>query len=288
MTLKEEFLDMLSLLNPNITEDSYEEDYVIEEDYFMEVCKKTGEEITYSDECSECEHCLDDCNCEYKLCKKVDIYLWSGSEGSRGYIFKKDSDALNASNIHYINNRKQLVKEMSILKKEFDSFRDGYAAYAERIQEYKKYIAEFVDEVTSEFSVFENVDKDIVPVVFSEDYRRDHDWEKKTFTGGDFHRCGIQSVIHIYDSWSRDIEDMKQTIRHEILHYLLWCTAPLLNVYVDDSGIFHYFCNIYDAGAYKKMDKDNTEVFEMLSKHNKEEVDELLKQFLKNSSQKSN
>lgn len=214
MTLKEEFIDMLSLINPNITEDSYEEDYVIEEDCFMEVCKKTGKEITYSNECSECEYCLDDCNCEYKLCKKVDIYLWSGAEDSRGYIFKKDSDALNASSVHYINNQKQLVKEMAILKKEFDSFRDGYAAYAKRIQEYKKYIAEFVDEVTSEFSVFENVNKDIIPVVFDEDCRRDHDWEKETFIGGDFHNVGVQSVIHIYDSWSRDMEHMKQTIRH--------------------------------------------------------------------------
>lgn len=31
---------MLSLLNPNITEDSYDEDYVIETDFFMEICKK--------------------------------------------------------------------------------------------------------------------------------------------------------------------------------------------------------------------------------------------------------
>ena len=56
----------------------------------------------------------------------------------------------------------------------------------------------------------------------------------------------------------------------------------------DDSGIFHYFCDIYDAGAYKKMDKDNTEVFEMMSEYDKEEVDKCLKQFLKNSSQESN
>lgn len=40
MTLKQEFLDMISLLNPNITEDSYEEDYVIEEDFTMIVCSK--------------------------------------------------------------------------------------------------------------------------------------------------------------------------------------------------------------------------------------------------------
>ena len=280
MTLKEEFIDMLSLINPNITEDSYEEDYVIEEDCFMEVCKKTGKEITYSNECSECEYCLDDCNCEYKLCKKVDIYLWSGAEDSRGYIFKKDSDALNASSVHYINNQKQLVKEMAILKKEFDSFRDGYAAYAKRIQEYKKYIAEFVDEVTSEFSVFENVNKDIIPVVFDEDCRRDHDWEKETFIGGDFHNVGVQSVIHIYDSWSRDMEHMKQTIRHEILHYLLWCIAPLRKINEDDSGIFHYFCKIYDAHAYKEMDENNTKAFNMLQECSKEEVNVFLMKVL--------
>lgn len=188
MTLKQEFLDMLSLLNPNITEYSYDEDYVIETDFFMEICKKTGEEITYSSACSDCEYCSE--NCKYKLYK------------------------------------------------------------------------------------------------FDEDYRKDHDWKKETFTGGDFHNVGVQSVIHIYDSWSRNIADMKQTIRHEILHYLLWCIAPLSNLCKDDSGVFHYFCKIYDAYAYKGLDENNTKVFEGLQEFSKEEVNVFLKQLLENDKSK--
>lgn len=275
---------MLSLLNPNITEDSYDEDYVIETDFFMEICKKTGEEITYSSACSDCEYCSE--NCKYKLYKKVDLYLWSGSEDSRGYIFKKDSEHLNLSCIRYISGRKQLIEEMSKLKKEFESIKDGYANYAKRILEYKKYVVEFMDEVTKDFSIFENIEKDIIPVVFDEDYRKDHDWKKETFTGGDFHNVGVQSVIHIYDSWSRNIADMKQTIRHEILHYLLWCIAPLSNLCKDDSGVFHYFCKIYDAYAYKGLDENNTKVFEVLQEFSKEEVNVFLKQLLENDKSK--
>lgn len=275
MNLKEEFLDMINLLNPNITEDSYEEDYTIETDYFMEICKKTGEEITYINACSGCDCCSE--NCKYKLCKKVDIYLWSGSEDSRGYIFNnRDSEHLNSSCIRYISKRKQLIEEMSKLKKEFESIRDGYADHTKKIQEYKSYIKEFVDEVTKDFKVFKSVNKDIIPVVFIDNYKKDHDWNKKTFTGGDFQTSGVQSVIHIYDSWTSNVENIKRSIRHEILHYLLWCIAPNGIMYADECGVFHYFCKIYDAGAYKKMDDENEDMFKLLCEYEKEDVDDFL------------
>ena len=276
MTLKQEFLDMVSLLNPNITADSYDENYTIDKNFVMTVCEESGEDISYYC-CSDCKYDSDDCNCECKIYQEVDVYLWSKEGYGTGYVFGKSAkDFKMFKNIRCINNRKQLWKEMEMLKQEFEADRNGYADYAKRVLEYKKYIEVFLDEVIKDFSVFGNIKKDIIPVVFDKDYRKDYDFEKKTFTKGDFQNVGVQSVIHIYDSWSMNIEDMKKTIRHEILHYLLWCIAPLGNINSDDSGIFHYFCHVYDAGAYKEMDNENAKAYEALKERSKKEVNEIL------------
>lgn len=272
MRLKQEFLDMVALLNPNIAADLYDGDYTMDEDFVMTVCEKSGEDITY-DCCFDCEYNSDDCKC--KIYQKVDVYLLSNKEGyGTGYVFgKSDKDFKRFKNIRCISNREQLLKEMKMLKQEFE---DGSANYVERIKTYKEYIAKFVDKVIQDFPIFADVDKDIIPVVFDKDYKKDYDFEKKTFTKGDFRNVGVQSVIHIYDSWNRNMDKMKKTIRHEILHYLLWCIAPLGNINSDDSGIFHYFCHVYDAGAYKEMDNENAQAYEVLKERSKKEVNEIL------------
>ena len=48
MRLKQEFLDMVALLNPSITADSYDGDYTMDNDFVMTVCEKSGEDITYN------------------------------------------------------------------------------------------------------------------------------------------------------------------------------------------------------------------------------------------------
>lgn len=281
MRLKQEFLDMVALLNPSITADSYDGDYTMDNDFVMTVCEKSGEDITYNC-CSDCEYDSDNCNCKCEIYQKVDVYLWSNREGyGTGYVFGKPAkDFKMFKNIRYISNRKQLLKEMKMLKQEFEADRNGYADYAKRILGHKKYIKAFVDEVINDFSVFGNIEKNIIPVVFDEDYRKDYDFEKKTFTKGDFQNVGVQSVIHIYDSWSMNIEDMKKAIRHEILHYLLWCIAPLGKIHADDSGIFHYFCHVYNAHAYEEMDNENAKAYEALKERSKKEVNEILIQLL--------
>lgn len=153
---------MLSLLNPNIKEESYEKDYIIEKDFTMTVCRKSGKDITYEC-CSDCEYGYESCDCEHAICKKVDLYLWSNEGYGIGYVFGKPSKAFEIfKNVKYINNRKQLLNEMATLKQEFDADRNSYADYAKRVLEYKKYSTEFVDEVTEDFSLFENINKDII------------------------------------------------------------------------------------------------------------------------------
>jgi hypothetical protein len=281
MTLKEEFMDMMNLIAPNINNESYEEDYTIEQDFFMDVCNISGNDVTYYG-CEKCEHCSEQrIECVYKKRKKVDMYLWSGSEECKGYIFNaKLENPIWKNAIKCINNRKDLLSEMHILKDQFEWYKNRYAEYAKRLEEYKRYITEFIDEITADFSIFSIIDKDIIPVVFCSDFRKDHDWNKKTFTAGDNHTYGIQSVIHIYNSWNDNTDDIKRTIRHELIHYLLWCVNPFGVWQKDNSCVFHYFCNVYDANAYEEMDKDNKELYEMMVKSSKQDIDEFLQKTL--------
>lgn len=281
MTLKQEFLDMMKLIAPNINDESYEEDYVLEQDFTMIICDVSGKDVTY-DGCFYCEYRKDSIGCKHRSYKNVDIYLWSGSDDCRAFVFnRKLKEAMYSNSIRCINSRKQLLSEMSVLKKQFDYYRDGYAEYAQRLEEYKEYVTEFVEQITDEFSVFEEIDKDMIPVVFCSNYRRDHDWNKETWVSGDFNTNGLQTVIHIYSSWDNDMDDVKQRIRHEIIHYLLYCINPFGKWYKDDSGVFYYFCNLYNAGAYKEMDEANTRVYEELKKCSKEYVDGFLQECLK-------
>ena len=56
----------------------------------------------------------------------------------------------------------------------------------------------------------------------------------------------------------RDKESTRRTIRHEVLHYMLYI-AGLKND--DDSAIFHYLCKEYDANAYKKMNEEEQALY---------------------------
>lgn len=273
---------MIQLIAPNINDESYDEDYTIEQDFTMIICDVSGKDVTY-DGCLDCEHCNDSINCKHRAYKKVDIYLWSGCDECRSYVFNsKMKKAIYSNSIRCINNRKQLISEMSMLKKQFDYYRDAYAEYAQRLEEYKKYITEFVDLITDDFSAFSKINKDMIPVVFCSNYRNDHDWNnKETWVSGDFNTNGLQTIIHIYSSWDNDMEDVKIRIRHEIIHYLVWCINPYGRWHKDDSGVFYYFCNLYDAGAYKKMDEVNLKVYEELKKYSKEDVDRFLQECLK-------
>lgn len=261
------------------------EDYQIEEDTGSFLCPKEDYKDTdlLQYDCYECP-LKNDCQKEFV---KVDLQLFvpyfAGDEdgGTININFKqKPSNEQYRKSINYINNRKQLMDLMYELKQRADYYKDAYAEYAERLEEYKEYIAEFTDTITSDFSIFSSINKDMIPVVFCSNYSKDQDWNKKTVTVGDFQNNGVQSIIHIYSSWDNDIEDVKSRIRHEIIHYLLWCVNPYGIWHKDNSCIFHYFCNVYDAGAYKEMDKNNKELCEGLLKSSKQCVNNSLKRIL--------
>jgi hypothetical protein len=207
--------------------------------------------------------------------------LWCASDESTAYIFNgKLEKPILVNSIHTINSRNQLLTEMTKLKEQFDYDKNAYAEYAKRLEEYKRYISEFVDTITEEFSIFSAISKDIIPVVFCPDFRKDHDWNGKTVTKGDCDFQGVQSIIRIYNSWNDDLDDMKCTIRHEIIHYLLWCLNPLGIWYRDNFWVFHYFCDVYGANAYEEMDDYNKWAYEKMEKCNKQQVNDFLQKCL--------
>lgn len=64
--------------------------------------------------------------------------------------------------------------------------------------------------------------------------------------------------MNIYCSMDADTEDIKQRIRHEVLHYCLFMVG-LKNG--DEEAIFHYLCGLYDAHAYKEMTESEQDLY---------------------------
>lgn len=253
MSLKQECIDFINLITEPLKKDEYDL-YEIETDSIRDICELTGEDVTYGD-CFECEHYG---NCQYKKHVKVDVSFWDYADFQRNYVFAKKP--LMNKGIHYINNRKQLMAEMSKFKKEIELYKDYYAEFGEKYSDFMEYAKEFGEKLRQEYSFFESMSTDILPIVFHTDFAKDDDGKTNYATKGDFVSKGRQNVINIYYCME-DIERTKQNIRHELLHYFLYMSDMK---YSDDDAIFHYLCGIYDAHAYKEMGGEEQRLYDKL------------------------
>ena len=102
------------------------------------------------------------------------------------------------------------------------------------------------------------VQTDILPMVFHIDYASYDKNDRYYNMTGNVHTMKDQNVIEIVFCCMRDKESTRRTIRHEVLHYMLYI-AGLKND--DDSAIFHYLCKEYDANAYKKMNEEEQALY---------------------------
>lgn len=278
MSLKQECIDMFHLIFKGLPE---YDDFEIEEDIGVFLCPNENYKAT-DDLYYECyEKCSMKGNCSKEFVKvdlSVFVSWWTGDEdGGSIYINfnKKPLKEQYKKTIHYINNREQLIELMYELKQRAEDMRNSYAEYANKIIELRNYGQEFFMQLQKDYSVFACI-KTELPIVFA-DFSKDEDGNYEYDTGGDFKVVGIQLIINVYDCW-RDIETLKITIRHEILHYVLFCIS--VN-HSDDSGFFHYFCNKYDAHAYKEMPKEQQELYDALLEVSDEEVNKVLKNIKK-------
>ncbi len=253
MSLKQECIDIINLITEPLKKDEYDL-YDMEIDSIKDICELTGEDVTYGD-CFDCEHYGD---CPYKKHIKVDVSFWDYADFQRNYIFAKKASV--SKGICYISNRKQLISEMSNFKKEIEIYKDYYAEFGEKYSDLMEYAKDFGEELRKEYSFFENVSTEILPIVFHTDFAKDSVGKTDYATKGDFVNKGKQNVINTYYCME-DIERTKQNIRHELLHYFLY-TSDMKHS--DDDAIFHYLCSIYDAHAYKEMGEEEQAIYDKL------------------------
>lgn len=253
MSLKQECIDMINLITDPFKKDEYDL-YEIEIDSIRDICELTGEDVTYGD-CFECEH---NGNCPYKKHVKVDVSFWDYADFQRNYVFLQKPSV--SKGICYIHNRKQLMNEMSQFKKEIELYKDYYAEFGEKYSDFMEYAKEFGEKLRQEYSFFENMSTDILPIVFHTDFAKDGDGKTDYATRGELVYRGKQNVINTYYCMD-DIEKTKQNIRHELLHYFLYMSDMK---YTDDVAVFHYLCGIYDAHAYKEMGEEEQTLYDKL------------------------
>lgn len=274
MSLKQECIDMFKLIFKGL--EDYK-DYQIEENTGVFLCPKENyknTDILIIDCYEECSM-KDNCNKELvKTDLSIFVPWWSGDEdGGTIYINfnKKLTNEQYRNTIRYINNRKQLIELMYEMKQRIDETKNAYAEYAEKVIELRKYGQEFLKQVQSDYSVFKDI-KTELPIIF-DDFDKDENGKYVYDTGGNFEIVNdVQLIIHIFDCW-RDIESLKRTVRHEILHYILFRIGVNNS---DDGGVFHYFCKIYDAHGYKEMPEKEQIIYDSLIKESKTKVSKAL------------
>ena len=191
MSLKQECIDIINLITEPLKKDEYDL-YEIETDSMRDICELTGEDVTYGD-CFECEHYG---NCKYKKHVKVDVSFWDYADFQRNYVFAKKPSV--SKGICYINNRKQLMAEMSQFKKEIDQYKDYYAEFGEQYSDFIEYAKEFGDKLKQEYSFFENMSTDILPIVFHTDFAKDSEGKTNYAKRGNFTSIGKQNMINVY------------------------------------------------------------------------------------------
>lgn len=141
-----------------------------------------------------------------------------------------------------------------------DQYKDYYAEFGEQYSDFIEYAKEFGDKLKQEYSFFENMSTDILPIVFHTDFAKDSEGKTNYAKRGNFTSIGKQNMINVYYCMD-DLEDTKRNIRHELLHYFLYMSDMK---HLDDDAIFHYLCGIYDAHAYKEMGEEEQVLYDKL------------------------
>lgn len=254
MSLKQECVDIIKLVIEPLRKEDYDF-YDLEVDSIRDICEKTGEDITYL-VCDGCDNCGESCPDKKRV--QVDVSFWNGADYQRNYVF--GNKQVLSKGICNIKNRKQLMSEMSNLKKELEEYKDWCAEFGERYVEYLEYAKKFAEEVKEKyFLLFGFVQTDILPIIFHTDYNQ-RNGTIDYWTQGNLQIIEKQNVINVFCCMN-DNEETKRTIRHEVLHYMLYIAGMK---YKDDTAIFHHLCEEYDAHAYKEMGEEEQKLYDQL------------------------
>ena len=114
----------------------------------------------------------------------------------------------------------------------------------------------FVRDTVLPLSCYNQMDEYLYAVEHELDY---------AIQGGFVSACKKQAYIRIGIDTKSSIltKRLKQTIRHEIIHYYLW----VLDLPHDDDSLeFWCMCYIYEAGAYQELSPEDQEYYELFTR----------------------
>ena len=125
----------------------------------------------------------------------------------------------------------------------------------------EEYTAEFAAKIKTEWQIFANNPRDFIPVYITDSGAIHTDKKHDCDTGGYYSHSA--DMISIYFLDPDKIEKAEQTVRHEVLHMFLH-DAGLPDW--DDSFLFWFFAEVYDAHPYAELNETNQRALDAFRK----------------------
>ncbi len=244
MELKEQFKKYLEILIKN---DKAYNHFEVHTNLFCKEQKYNCEKENYCDKCR-------------RKCKlQADVILTNCVE-SKLYNFNKP-DGINTHEEMF----SELDKANEFIMKDTNSNYNYYKKQEDLLQYAQCFFKDVVDKY--KFKIYlsneeeKEIDINLLPIKLNCDYSSKGNPNDNSIRTGNFIAFGRQNIIEINYVQSIDFEDLKKTIRHEVLHYILYI---LMIDHQDDKGVFHFLCNVHDAEAYKPMNEEQTDIYNKL------------------------
>lgn len=203
----------------------------------------------------DCDKCGEGCSKCRRKCKVIAdvIFQYAPEDITLAYSFNKSD---KRKNITVISSDEDMFRELAYINTYIGKHLKEESDYLNKLDMLKSYAVNFAKELQKEYLPLFSAE--ILPIMFYE-YSNIQDYS----CVGSSHMKSKQSSIKIYSCKPRDIKDLQQTIRHEVIHYALYSSE--LN-YKDDTGVFHALATLLDAHPYKQLDDKEQYKSDMLLK----------------------
>lgn len=203
---------------------------------------------------------------------------WLG-EDRHGYILKDTAgeELVREGELVYeqasISTREQFMNLCAAILKRKVGEATMFSQYSSYMMELERYIQDFAKKLKEEWGCFRDVSLFSLPIRITpcDTLTENGDY---AFDIGGTANSQLISVFGVYPE-NRD-RDLRHC-RHETIHFMLF--KALLDG-ADDSFIFWFFADLYDAHPYKEMNEPNKVFYEVWKKGyqegKKDEIEELL------------
>lgn len=217
----------------------------------------------------ECDEPYSEKNCSNCKEQMYEIYDIAILEACDGINYKTEYELIQFHESEYhkcVLTDKQMYHEIkklnNILHGRTVNLYRYYLDPYRKIEKLKTYAKDFLRIVKDDFNLI--LDEEMLPInIYLEDEDDEEDEDEEEIEGTFCtNRVNRQLMIKIYclkDDEYEDEDEVLRTIRHEVLHYLLYCGYLK---HKDNAGVFWALCEIYDAGAYEEMNTKEQKLYD--------------------------